>query len=436
MARPNILLITCHDLGDFLGCYGHPVATPNLNSLADEGVLLHNHFSTGTVCSPSRGALMTGCYPHTNGLMGLVHRGWELDVDKCPHLVSMLRDAGYQTHLMGFQHEHRDPAKLGYQHKHKAQSDCGVHLTPLVEKWLTSDAAKQGPWFANVGFFEVHRFGASPSHFRHDSYSADANAKVEVPAWLPDIPEVRGELVEFYAAIRYLDQCVGRILAALEDEDLARNTVVIFTTDHGASFIHAKATLYEGGNKVAMMMRAPGLLPEGRVVEGLTSHIDFTPTMLDLLDLPPREGMTGGSFVDVLKGARDSYRDSVFAERNTTNSFVPSRMVRTERYRYIRNGLQMCVLDFQIPEVEGCAGGGFRGCRGYFDFYDRRRVLEELYDLQSDPGERNNLVFDASHTATLDDMRKRLDAHLIATDDAFRHFRNELLMPADGYVNR
>ena len=82
MPRPNVIVITPHDLGDFVGCYGAPVSTPNLDRIAGGGVQFQNHYSTGTVCSPSRGSIVTGCYPHTNGLMGLVHRGWALDVHR------------------------------------------------------------------------------------------------------------------------------------------------------------------------------------------------------------------------------------------------------------------------------------------------------------------------------------------------------------------
>ncbi len=95
LQRPNIIVITCHDLGDYLGCYGTPVHTPNLDRLAAQGVLLDNHFASASVCSPARGSLWTGCYPHTHGLMGLVPRGWEMDVERCPALPTLLKDVGY-----------------------------------------------------------------------------------------------------------------------------------------------------------------------------------------------------------------------------------------------------------------------------------------------------------------------------------------------------
>ena len=114
MKKKNILVIHCHDLGDYLGCYGTPVYTPNIDRLAEEGVTLLNHFSTAAVCSPSRASMWTGCYPHTTGLMGLVPRGWEMDVDKCPTLMSYLKEEGYQTVLFGLQHEHWDPYRLSY----------------------------------------------------------------------------------------------------------------------------------------------------------------------------------------------------------------------------------------------------------------------------------------------------------------------------------
>ena len=92
---PNILLVICHDLGDYLGCYGTPVSTTNLDALAAEGAVFDEHFSTGSHCAPSRGSIMTGCYPHTHGLMGNVQWGWELDVDKCITLPTILEGVRY-----------------------------------------------------------------------------------------------------------------------------------------------------------------------------------------------------------------------------------------------------------------------------------------------------------------------------------------------------
>jgi len=432
MNRPNVLIITCHDLGDFVGCYGTPVATPNVDSIAADGVIFAQHFSTGSVCSPARGSIVTGCYPHTHGLMGLVHRGWELDVERCPPLPTLLAGAGYRTHLFGFQHEHWDPSRLGYQQVHGGRT-CEL-VAAETAQWLRSDArAGDEPFLAAVGWSETHRLGL-PSHFNRDVYEPADPADVEVPPYLPDVPEMREDLAGLYGAVKHMDQAVGEILAALDEAGLRDNTLVIFAADHGASFIHAKATLYDGGTKVPWLMRWPGGLDAPMRCEKLTSHVDIAPTLLDLLGVAIPAHVQGQSLADRLRAGRpdDDGREYVFAEKNVTNYYDPTRMVRSDSMKYIRKGLRTCVFDFQIPEIEQCSCD-FRRHKGVREFYSARRCTEELYDLEADPGELSNLIDDPARADALAELRAALDAHLEATDDPFRHLRNDLLMPADVY---
>ena len=434
MARKNVVLITCHDLGDFLGCYGTPVDTPNLDRMAAEGVLFENHFSTGTVCSPSRGSLMTGCYPHTHGLMGLVHRGWELDADKCPPLPRLLADAGYETHLFGFQHEHWDPHRLGYQKSHqhgRGREHCEL-VTPLVTDWLEKRRDADGPFLASVGFWEVHRIMDSPSHFKRHTYRPADTQSVEVRPYMQDLPGVREDLADFYGSIRLADEMVGRIFDSLRKSGLDRDTVVIFTTDHGASFMHSKATVYDGGTKVALLMWAPGVLPSGRGVDGLTSHVDVLPTLMDFLGLPSPPGVQGVSMLHAALGRPGQVRDYVFSEKNVTNYYDPTRAIRSRSHKYIRKGLQTCIFDFLIPEIEALPVG-FRD-KAVFDFYSSRRCREEFYDLRSDPGEMRNLMDRGEQANVLKEMKLALDHHLEESDDPFRNLRNDILLPEDVYA--
>jgi arylsulfatase A-like enzyme len=430
--RPNILLLHCHDLGDFLGCYGVPVATPCLDALARDGVLFENHFATGTVCTPSRGSLMTGCYPHTSGLMGLVHRGWALDTRHFPPLPALLRGKGYRTLLCGVQHEHWDPKQLGYDRVVPIEKSFCDLVTPAFEKALPALAAGRGPFFASVGFYEPHRLGMNPSYFKRDIFDAINPSQVRVPPWLPDIPEIRYDLAEFYGAVNTADKMAGRILTALDENGLRDNTLVVFTTDHGPSFIHAKGTLYDGGVKTAMIMRHPSLLPRGRRVDAFTSHVDFPPTILELIGLKPPRHVQGQSAVRAARGMDGPQRKYVFAENNFTNFFDPGRMVRSHRYKYIRKGVRTCVFDNLVPEIE-LSRHNFRKVKTVFDFYSKIRYDEELYDLESDPGELRNLAGSRRHGAALREMRRTLDAHMKKTRDPFRRMRNEIMMPADTY---
>jgi arylsulfatase A-like enzyme len=356
--------------------------------------------------------------------MGLVHRGWALDVERCTPLPAMLAREGYRTALFGIQHEHHDPAALGYQQAWPGR-DC-EKVAADAAKWLLEQRGQTQPFLAAMGFFETHR------PFGRDVYKPADPAKVQVRPFLPDIPEVRADLADFYGSIEFMDRAVGVVLRALEDAGLASSTLVVFVTDHGASFIKSKATLYEGGTKVACIMRWPERLSAGRQVEALTTHVDIVPTIFELLGLPTPPQAQGVSQAQVLLGRADAAREYAFAEKNYTNYYDPTRMVRTSRYRYLRKGLQTCVLDFQIPEIEALTWN-FRANPTVFEFYSHRRCREELYDLQSDPGERVNLVDDPLHAPVLAELRKALDQHMQATDDPFRHMRDTLPMAADGY---
>jgi len=434
MSKPNVIVITCHDLGDYLGCYGVPVETPNLDALAGQGILFENHFSTGTICSPSRGSIITGCYPHTHGLMGLVHRGWQLNEKECPPLPAILRAAGYRTCLFGFQHEHWDPYRLGYESVQRPKICHCDEVTPIFQDWLRRHAkADSRPFLASVGFREVHRMGVDPSHFKRDVYEPADPAAVRIPPYLPDIPEVRSELADFYGAIKLVDRTVGDILATLEEVGLGDETIVLFTTDHGASFMHAKGTLYDGGTKVACLLRCPGVIPAGGREKALTSHVDILPTLLDLLDLEVPEHVQGASLVSLFRHGAGEARACVFGENNYTDHYDPARMARSRSCKYIRKGLRTCIFDFVIREIELSPAGYLRN-RKTFEFYDARRHTEELFDLAADPGELVNLVDRPEYRSVLEELRSALDEHLTATDDPFRLLRNGLLMPADTFV--
>ena len=442
--KHNVLIITCHDLGDYLGCYGTPVSTPNIDKLAREGVLFEQHFASATVCCPSRGSLWTGCYAHTHGLMGLVPRGWEMDVDSCPHGASILKSCQYDNHLFGLQHEHWDPYQLGFGHVHDVASTFCDDVTPVFLDWLKEYKQDGNPFLATVGFFEVHRIGSAsqgpskefvgqlPSHFKHDLYQPDDPHDVEIRPYLLDMPELREEMADFYGAIKHMDAKIGEIMAVLDDTGLSGNTLVVFTSDHGASFLHSKATLYDGGLKTPLIMRLADEFPAGLRIPDLISNIDVLPTILELLGLPIPEHCQGISLADLVKSQKGNSREYLFAEKNYTTHFDPARMVRSERYKYISNGLRKSIFDFVLTEIE-MSQASFRNNLDVFKFYDSRRVFEELYDLESDPAEMNNLASDSAYEEIVATMRKILAEHLDVTDDPFRRFKNNLLMPEDVY---
>jgi len=395
--RPNILLIIPHDLGTRLGCYGETsVATPNLDQLASEGVRFENHFCTAPYCSPSRGAIFTGKYPHANGLMGLVNLGWDLP-DCNRTLGRELGDAGYETFLFGFQHEVGDADRLASYFHHVSDRSLSTHceaVEPLVVDFLENHGQQRElPFYARVGFSEVHR--------PYDDYEPEAPDDVVVPPYMADTPGAREDLARFHVCIRKMDAAVGGILDALERSGLAENTLVVFTTDHGIAFPRAKGTLYDPGIRTALLMRWPGHLTAGESVNDLVGNVDLMPSLLSIAGAGMPAGIQGRSFIDQLTGGVCQQRDYVFAEENT----VPGdtrRCVRTRRYKYIENyyaGPQLILP----TDIESSTSRRDMG-----DGHLAPRQAVELYDLETDPHEFCNLSGSAQLAETERELARLL----------------------------
>jgi arylsulfatase A-like enzyme len=397
--KPNIIMIICHDLGQHLSCYGNiSVKTPNIDYIAEDGILFRNYFATSPLCSPSRGSIMTGRYPATTGFMGLVNRGWELS-PKEKTLPAYLKEFGYSTYLFGFQHERRDPKSLGYDYvigwydpPHLARK-----ITPQVVSFLEEKDIKE-PFFACIGFFEVHRpWGI---------YEKVDPKIVKVPNYLPDDSNVREDLAMFYGSILETDYYVGRILEALRKSNREANTLLIFTTDHGIAFPRAKSTLYDAGIKTTLLLRwCEGGLRGGKVYNELLSNIDLLPTLLDILEADIPEVIQGKSFKGLLYKGDYSPRKEIFAQKDWHDIYDPIRCIRTERFKYIRNFVEGIWPYLPLPlDIEESLS---RKALGNSHFL-RLREKEELYDLKEDPDEFNNLANDTEYSCILKELRDRL----------------------------
>src|SRR4051812_13056172 len=154
MTPPNVLYLHSHDTGRYVQPYGHQIPTPNIQMLADQGALFRQAFCAGPTCSGSRAALLTGQYPHSNGMMGLAHRGWRLN-DYGEHIIHTLREAGYRSELIGEQHISEDLDTLGYDEVHRVARTNVELVAPEAVRVLREGIPE--PWFLSVGFFETHR---------------------------------------------------------------------------------------------------------------------------------------------------------------------------------------------------------------------------------------------------------------------------------------
>jgi len=398
--RPNILIIITHDTGRHLGCYGRKVDTPNLDRLADEGVLFTNFFCTAPQCSPSRASLLTGRYPHNHGLIGLTHRGFRLNMNE-PFLPALLAQAGYSTYLFGFQHESPDPYLLGYQKVFRAKSNSCLDVAPLVLDFLAKKPKE--PFFVMIGFFETHR--------PFPEYEGTVD-DIEGFPYLPDVEDIRRDIASLNILVRRVDDKVGDILKAVDDADLRDDTLIVFTTDHGVAFPGAKATLFDPGIEVSMLIRGPGGFEGGKRIDMLLSNLDFAPTILDLCGIPIPTKMQGRSMLPVIRGESDRLHDWIFVEQTYHAAYDPLRGVRTERFKYIRS-FEKRPFWFP-PNVDGGFSKEVARRLGYFS---KPRPSEMLFDLHADPIERENLAADPSYSDVLRKMRAILEDWMRRTAD-------------------
>ena len=417
--RPNILYLHSHDTGRFIQPYGFPVPTPNLQKLAEEGVLFKKYFTTHPTCSASRSSLLTGLYPHKNGMIGLAHRGFTLK-DPKTHINFTLKKYGYHSVLSGIQHEtpiidENSSKNIGYD---EYLGNQGVAHTKAAE-WL--DKSPSSPFFLSVGFIETHRV--------FPAKNKDMNADHLIPpAPLPDVPEVREDIARFMESARILDEKMGTVLSALRRNGLEENTLVICTTDHGIAFPTMKCNLYDGGTGIFLIMRGPGGFTGGRTINSLVNVIDIFPTLCELLEIGKPAGLDGTSVMPLIRNEKEEINEELFSQVNYHASYEPMRAIRTKRYKYIRR-----YGDRKKPVLPNCDDGSSKQYWVDNGWKDMDLPREELYDLIFDPNERNNLVTDNSKKNILSMMRLRLDNKMKSTDDPMQ--KGYIVAPPDAVLN-
>jgi arylsulfatase A-like enzyme len=381
----NLIIVDWHDTGRWLGVYGHHgVSSPCLDRLAAEGILFTRAHAAAPQCSPSRGALFTGRYPHSNGLIGLANRGFEYHggVRTLPQILS---DAGWYSALFGMQHETSFPSRLGFDEFDVSNSYC-EYVVARAREWLTDNAPGDdgAPFLLTAGFQETHR------PWSRERYQPAPVKDVEVPDYLPDIAEVRGDFADFYGAIAVADAAVGRLLDTLADTGLDASTWVVFFSDHGAPFPRAKSMLYDAGTGISLIIRPPrrlGIAP--RVYDELFSGVDLLPTLLDVFGIEIPADVEGISHAhNLLPPTADAapIRRELFTEKTYHDSFDPARAIRTKEYSYIENYAPRHLVDLPLDVQDSPSG------KVVALLAAGPRPARELYDLLEDPTELNNLL--------------------------------------------
>ena len=426
--RPNIVLLVSDDHGrEALGCYGNPVIkTPNLDRLAAEGTLFTSAFCTSASCSPSRATILSGLQGHGNGMYGLSHAKHNFEMfDTVKTLPEYLQEAGYRTGRIGKLHvEPADRLPFDFQSDHGMYGHDDVAMSeacrgfirwqePFFLYWCSWNPHRDGS-DRNAPPGTPNRVGNPDQPFPGDEEQTFSPDESIVPPYLNDTPEARAELAQYYQAIARLDRGVGRLMDILKEEGKYENTVIIYVSDNGAPFPGSKTTLYEPGMHLPCIVRAPGQAP-GVLNDALVSWPDITPTLLDFagVEYDP-EAFDGKSWRPILEeSAPVNWRDKIFASHtfHEVTMYYPMRVVRTQKYKFIWN----IAHELSYPSADdlwrSATWQAVRrdhpenfGCRTVEAYLYRPRF--ELYDLEADPRESNNL---AGHPAYAERLAKFID---------------------------
>jgi N-sulfoglucosamine sulfohydrolase len=415
--RPRIIvLVTADDLGfRCLGFEGNTfVKTPAFDRLAAEGAHIPLAFGATSSCSASRTTFITGQYPSKHGVVELVHRDPRVSLRKnSPTVPRALQKLGFRTAVMGkFHISLKDPKVYGYDANLNPQDDLKWRFRDVGPALKFVERSKGKPVYLEINFMDTHLRGNGKFPVEPD-FKVDPD-RVEVPkAWaLPQWPELREMTASYFSQVMQTDRLLGNLLDGLDKLGVADEALVIFVSDNGAPFPGSKTTLYDRGIGTPMIFRWPGRIDRGQVVAGMASTVDLAPTMLDAAGAEPPRWVQGVSLLDRLSG-RGSAPDAIFAEMHSHAGPVPTRAVRTEQHKYIINFFEEPIPLGQLNR--------FKWAKKLAELPNQswagRRPKSELYDLQADPNELENLSGRDDLAEIEADLRHRLRCHMQSCDD-------------------
>ncbi|GGF49314.1 sulfatase family protein [Echinicola rosea] len=393
-SRPNIVWIMLEDWSNDLGCYGtEGIQTPITDELASQGARYTNAFCTSPVCSTSRSAMLTGF--HQNYIGAQQHRTAEKDKEELPHgikpLPLLLKEAGYYTALMK---------------STKTDANFKGDLGFMGDDW--KDRKKGQPFFAQITLTGTHRA------WKRDPLNPIAIDEVVLPPYYADTPFARRDWANGLEQMQLCDREIGEILCRLEDEGLAKNTLVILIGDNGRCHIRGKQFLYDPGIQVPLIMRWPGQIEAGRVRDDLVQSIDVTASILDAAGVKPTTPLHGKSlFSDHL-----STRQYIFAARDRMgDTHDAMRTIRSEEYKLIHNlmperaWLQFSgykednypmLAEMNVMYLEGKLN------EDQAKFFAPTKPEFELYHISRDPYELQNLAYEKEYGAIKDTLLAEL----------------------------
>ncbi len=430
--RPNIVMFISDDHGiDFVGCYGNKdIRTPNIDAMAKDGMLFANMFAASPTCAPSRSVLWTGLYPARNGCMGN-HTICRNDITALP---TYLRKLDYRVALM---------------HKFHAKPRKGVFTFEYIEAKLPRNSQHPRTYrMEGLDTEVVEEFLGEHARSRPDTplclIVADSSphvvwepnriyepAKIHLPPFIVGTELTRKAMTNYYQDITTMDSRLGQVRAALKKHGFEDNTLFIYTTDQGAEWPHAKWTVYDTGIHVPFIAVWPGRIKPGSVCEAMVSFVDMTPTFIDIAGGQQPDGIDGKSFLSVLLGKAKTFHEYIYAThtRDGNMNVFPQRCVRDSRYKYVLNLNPENVWTTHFTKVPGIP----ESHKEVWDTWvEKARTdpqaaklvdtiehhpAEELYDLQADPYELDNIAGKPESQPIIQRMRQKLKEWMVSQND-------------------
>ena len=417
--KPNIVLYIADDLGyDFTGCNGNrAIQTPHIDAFAQQGLRFTQAYAASPTCSPSRAILYTGLHSARNGLMGN-HTGAKPGVQSIAHYLKPL---GYRVMLVHKTHV-KPPEVFDFEYVSAAlpprpDRDRRYRMEGLdLEQvdTLLAKHPKQQPLCMIVADSSPHVVWEKNQ--RYDP------AKLPVPPNMVDTPLTRRALANYYEDTTTADRNFGAVLASLDEHGFGDNTLVVFTADQGPEWPKAKWTVYDAGLRVPFVVRWPGKVAAGAVTSAMISHVDMTPTLVDLAGGTAPTGLDGRSYRSVLLGRAKEFRTEIYASHSGDGAMnmSPQRGLRDRRYKYVLNLHPERQWTTHFTKV----GGVPESHKSVYDTWlekarmepataklidiIERHPREELYDTQTDPYELNNLAGRPGQRGRLERMRARV----------------------------
>jgi N-sulfoglucosamine sulfohydrolase len=432
-AARNIVLIITDDQGQDAGCYGNSVIkTPNLDALAADGTRFTHAYCTTASCSPSRSVILTGLFNHANGQYGLEHSSHHFrSFENVKSLPARLSAAGYRTARIGKFHVAPESV-YRFDEKLPGNPRNGVAMAERCRELIESDSDQ--PFFLYFCTADPHRGGGvaeeiteRPDRFgnrpQDESYPGIEPVHYDptdviVPPFLPDTPACRAELAQYYESVSRADAGLGRLIEILQQAGKYDDTLIIYIADNGIPFPGAKTTVYEPGIRLPCVVRNPYARKRAVVNSAIVSWVDITPTILEFagIELPGDGELHGRSFLPILEQEEPSGWDEMYASHSfhEVTMYYPMRVVRSGRYKLIWNIAHPLAFPF-ASDLWNSATWQDSLKSGESFVYGKRTIKSlvqrppfELYDLERDPDEIQNLASDPAHRKVLKDLQGKL----------------------------